>query len=573
MGWGGDTGSITVTPAGTFRFWPQGGLAGPIARAALLGGSLNGSSTLSNWSAATTVVPIPKMRRDGQIVSNFRDPSRAVQLDDGYWYMAVGSDTGDGPHRNAANPDGPEFFAKDGTAALRLFRAADDTLSNWTSVGVPWVQEATQGWVNYTLGEWNATGVAPPPFLECPDLYRAGETIVLISSYNDFGQAASQGPPFSPPAGFADGQSAEWRTGALVPAADTDASSSSRSRSRSQQEGGGAGDMGLKFVSKQQGVLDYGLLYAQKTAGDALKPNEGRRVMFGFTGWHERRNGMMNAACGISHVMPRDLRLDKDGRMLIAPVPEVSNLKIGKEYLLPLPTAAAAATGGRGGGYGYGYGAAVTTTSQVLVNMVCTGLPPLPLLAPSSSSSSSSSSSRASRGGNANASFSSSSVGVDVLLDVSAGEWTRVGYDLQTGALFVDQSHTNANRPDLSDAYQTSSSLSHVTAGGGAAAVVDTLNLTVLVDGGMLESFANDRVVITSLLSPSDANGTSDADARQVRAFVYHHHSTVDTVVDSDSSSKDSSSSKGAHALECRATASKLQSISPQWLMRKHNNR
>ena len=161
-----------------------------------------------------------------------------------------------------------------------------------------------------------------------------------------------------------------------------------------------------------------------------------------------------------------------------------------------------------------------------------------------------------------------------MLLDVSAGEWTRVGYDLQTGALFVDQSHTNANRPDLSDAYQTSASLSHVTAGGGAA-VVDTLNLTVLVDGGMLESFANDRVVITSLLSPSDANGTSDADTRQVRAFVYHHHSTVDS--DSSSkgskSSKSSSSSKGAHALECRATASKLQSISPQWLMRKHNNR
>ena len=31
MGWGSDTGSITVTTAGTFRFWPQGGLAGPMA--------------------------------------------------------------------------------------------------------------------------------------------------------------------------------------------------------------------------------------------------------------------------------------------------------------------------------------------------------------------------------------------------------------------------------------------------------------------------------------------------------------------------------------------------------------
>jgi hypothetical protein len=41
-----------VAKAGTFRFWPQGGLAGPIARAALLGDD----QTLSNWGAATEVV-------------------------------------------------------------------------------------------------------------------------------------------------------------------------------------------------------------------------------------------------------------------------------------------------------------------------------------------------------------------------------------------------------------------------------------------------------------------------------------------------------------------------------------
>jgi sucrose-6-phosphate hydrolase SacC (GH32 family) len=431
-------------------------------------------------------VPIPKMK-DGHIVANFRDPSRAVQLADGHWYMAVGSDTGDSARRNTSNPAG---FAQDGTAALRLFRASDDSLMNWTSVGVPWVQQRTQGWVNYTLAEWNATGVEPPPFLECPDLYRVGETVVLISSYNDFGQAASQGPPFSPPAGFADGQSAEWRTGALVP----DSSQ-------------GARKLDLKFVSKHEGVLDYGLLYAQKTAGDALKPNEGRRVLFGFTGWHERQNGMMNSECGISHVMPRDLRLDSDGRMLISPVREVGNLRLGPAMSLPVG------------------GAAVTTSSQVLVNMVCTGVPP-PLKTPSSSAHS--------RGANA--------VGVDVLLDVAAGEWTRVGYDLQSGGLFVDQSHTNSLRADLSDAYQTSASLSSV-----AGATVDMLNLTVLVDGGMLESFVNDRVVITSLLSPSP-NRSSDSSARQARAFVF---STV-----------------GIDALECHATATKLQSLPPQYLMK-----
>jgi hypothetical protein len=58
------------------------------------------------------------------------------------------------------------------------------------------------------------------------------------------------------------------------------------------------------------------------------------------------------------------------------------------------------------------------------------------------------------------------------------------------------------------------------------------------------------RVVITSLLSPS-TNGTSDADARQVRAFM---HSTAETdTVD---------------AVQCHATAAKLQSLPSRWLMK-----
>ena len=163
-----------MTKAGTFRFWPQGGLAGPIARAKLLGDD----PTLSKWSAATTVVPIPVMS-DGLPVANFRDPSRAMQHTDGFWYMAVGSDTGDSRLRNSSKD-----FAKDGTAALRLFRASDESLSNWSAAGVPWVQRRTQGWVNYTRGEYNATGVAPPPFLECPDLFVANNTVHSLVQYH-----------------------------------------------------------------------------------------------------------------------------------------------------------------------------------------------------------------------------------------------------------------------------------------------------------------------------------------------------------------------------------------------------
>ena len=123
FGWEGDTGSITPTPSGIYRMWPQGGAAGAIARSELLG---NDTASLSHWSAPTTVVPIPKGLANAT-VGNFRDPSRAVQLADGKWYLAVGSD--DGRHGGPGKPD----ITKDGVAAMRLFRASDDTLSNWSA--------------------------------------------------------------------------------------------------------------------------------------------------------------------------------------------------------------------------------------------------------------------------------------------------------------------------------------------------------------------------------------------------------------------------------------------------------
>ena len=44
--------------------------------------------------------------------------------------------------------------------------------------------------------------------------------------------------------------------------------------------------------------IDYGAYYAQKTAGEAFHPESGRRVIFAFTGWHEREGGLVNEACG-----------------------------------------------------------------------------------------------------------------------------------------------------------------------------------------------------------------------------------------------------------------------------------
>eukprot|EP01051_Picozoa_sp_SAG22_P011802 SAG22_NODE_1168_length_5271_cov_13.249613_4_plen_495_part_00 len=216
MGWEGDTGSITVTVAGIFRLWPQGGAAGSIARSKLLNNDL---TTLSNWSAATTVVPVPNgmLRKP---VGNFRDPSRAVQLADGHYYLAVGSDDGNKTGHGSG-------ITADGVAAMRLFRAADETLLNWTDVGMVFKETETLGVVKYSKGEWSSTPVVAPPFLECPDLYRSGDTVVMVTSFNDFGSV--------PAMNGSDGMSAEWRTGTLDPGATP-----------------------MRFVTKQKGVLDYG---------------------------------------------------------------------------------------------------------------------------------------------------------------------------------------------------------------------------------------------------------------------------------------------------------------------------
>ena len=172
--------------------------------------------------------------------------------------------------------------------------------------------------------------------------------------------------------------------------------------------------------------------------------------------------------------------------MLIRPVPEIANLQLGAAHPLALN------------------GPAETVGSQVQVELLCTGI-----------------GSEATEGDVAPSwcgvapAWVWCGVGVDVLLDAQVGEWTRVGFDLQRDRLFVDQSHTNAHDPALSSAYQTTAPLAKV--GGNAT---KELNLTILVDGGLLESYANSRLVISSLLSPS-FNGSSAAEARQARAFSH----------------------------------------------------
>eukprot|EP01051_Picozoa_sp_SAG22_P011801 SAG22_NODE_1168_length_5271_cov_13.249613_3_plen_224_part_00 len=200
--------------------------------------------------------------------------------------------------------------------------------------------------------------------------------------------------------------------------------------------------------------------------------------------------------------MPRDLSVAaSDGRLHIVPVPEISNLKLsGVATTLAVN------------------GTAKTLGAQVMVQLTCSGLPPP--VAPAGVDEPDLVLQQQDRRPRQRqpphpTQRAVRAVGVDVLLDSAAGEWTRVGYDLDTAVLFVDQGHTNAAVAALSDAYQTTAPLPEVT-----GRAVTSLNMTVLVDGGLLESFLNCQVVISSLLSPGfNTSSSSEPAARQVRAF------------------------------------------------------
>ena len=93
-------------------------------------------------------------------------------------------------------------------------------------------------------------------------------------------------------------------------------------------------------------------------------------------------------------------------------------------------------------------------------------------------------------------------VGVDVLVDNATAEYVRVGFDVGAGHLFVDQTHLG------SGARQTTTPLA-----------LTALNLTVLVDGALIESFLNDRLVISTLLAPAEAGLDGSLNDRGVRMF------------------------------------------------------
>jgi hypothetical protein len=216
------------------------------------------------------------------------------------------------------------------------------------------------------------------------------------------------------------------------------------------------------FTPSRVGIMDYGNGYAAKTGTTFAAAGGDRRVVFGFTGWTEPS---ADPACGRAFIIPRDLTLGADGASpRINPIPELVRLRnvTGGTSALVVSTGAS--------------GAPAASTQlvggvQVWVSIVCSLPSPPP---------------------------SSGAVFARVLASPDgATAYTEVGYDFAAGALYVDHSRCCAAPNAI------------VQRAPAPAADMDggTLNVTVLVDGSLIEAFAGGLVTITALVSPDAASG------------------------------------------------------------------
>jgi len=198
--------------------------------------------------------------------------------------------------------------------------------------------------------------------------------------------------------------------------------------------------------------LPQGNGYAAKTGSTFASLPGDRRVVFGFTGWSEPSQPH---GCGRALIIPRDITLGADGvTPRISPIPELQALRV--------PGSEVRAGGARRGG-------ALAGGAQVWVALLCSFAPASPP--------------------------SAGAVFARVLATPDGAEFTEVGYDFAAQALYVNHSLSNARAPNavVQRAPAPSASL------GGL------VNVTLLVDGGLIESFLNGLVTITALVDPSNA--------------------------------------------------------------------
>ncbi|MEN6478830.1 MAG: glycoside hydrolase family 32 protein [Anaerolineales bacterium] len=210
-----------------------------------------------------------------------------------------------------------------------------------------------------------------------------------------------------------------------------------------------------RFTPGRWGEVDAGgALYAPQYMIDA----QGRRLLIGWL-WEERPAEAYGAA-GWSGAMslPRVLSLDSEGRLCTAVAPEVNALREGvlcqasatlDDAILPLPAAAC-------------------DQSEIHARFRVEG---------------------------------AQQVGVEVLRSPDGAEVTRVAYDVATGRLLCDRTHASLNPETHRDVRSDTLTLGDD----------GLLDLRIYVDRSIVETFANERVALTSRVYPERGDSTGVA--------------------------------------------------------------
>jgi sucrose-6-phosphate hydrolase SacC (GH32 family) len=214
-----------------------------------------------------------------------------------------------------------------------------------------------------------------------------------------------------------------------------------------------------KFKVEDRGLLDYGQYYAARTGGGVPQSPNGRRVLFSATGWHNPP-GMGSCKTQL-HLIPRDIKLDNKGRITFNPIPEIA------QTLRKPGSAAFELSAGAAGRYIDG--ATTVKGSSLELHLNCSGA------------------------------ANTGTVGLQILAHADKSKYTTVGYDYGAKQLFVDHSNSGA---------QASTIKQVAPLAGGVQSDGNAVEIVVLVDRGLVESFLNRRAVISSFVSELMAETT-----------------------------------------------------------------
>jgi sucrose-6-phosphate hydrolase SacC (GH32 family) len=261
---------------------------------------------------------------------------------------------------------------------------------------------------------WNSTKV-PEEFHECPDVYR------LSNDSNVWLLAGS----------FMPSHNARYWVGSMEIV---------------------AGERLPTFTPRTSWLWDFGSYYAPRTGAAGDGAGDGRRVLFGWSGWMSNKyNGVgFGGVCDPDyHNIPRDVSLGDDGYMNISPVHELVNLRVPGSR----------ATGSQQLGRGAVVDAVLRCSSAAAgVHTV---------------------------------------VGMDVLASTDRTRYFRLLVDLGVRELVANSTRflpaSNQTKPSDAPAGVNRAPLP-------PTALLFPLELRVVVDGLMVEAFLNNRTALTTML-------------------------------------------------------------------------